>query len=391
MIKKVVYSVVILLALVSCNKEGKDLVSNVIDKLNSTNSVHFKVIQKYYYQNGIDTTHTPFEAWVVRNNKDSLRNGYIWVDNNYRPYHMVYDSGNFYLSIPPKKTTSLYAGFTEDFISPVDWIDIFLKPQLLKDLIDKSGVETVYSESDYKGEKCNKIEIRFPENKKGVTRNYTYLLSKTSHFPLWSKMEKKTKEQVYIDELTFSDVEFNQVNLTKLKESHRLVIKENPVERSGSNSETERLEKMVHIGEKAPLFKGKYYGTDKEFKLENYIGKNVIIVDFWYTHCPPCVKAMPALSQFHMEYKDKGLIIFGLNSVDNQPRSLKNLDNFLSKRKLSYDVIMTQPEVDMMYKINGYPSMYVVDKKGNIRLVEIGFEKEKFEKFKQEIIKLLEE
>ena len=339
----------------------------------------------------MDTTFTPFEAWIVRDNKDSLRNGYIWVDNNYRPYNMVYDNGNFYLSIPPKKTTALYTGFTEDFISPVDWIDIFLKPELLKELVGKVGVKTFYSEVNYKGEICDKIEIQFPKNKKGESRNYTYFLSKSHHFPLWSKMEKKTKEQVYIDELTFSDIEFNQVNLTKLKESHRLVIKENPVERSGSNSETERLEKMVHIGEKAPLFKGKYYGTDKVFKLENYIGKNVIIVDFWYTHCPPCVKAMPALSQFYTEYKDKGLKIFGLNSVDNQPRSLKNLNTFLSKRNLSYDVIMTQPEVDMMYKINGYPSMYVVGKKGNIRLVEIGFEKEKFEKFKQEIIKLLEE
>jgi len=141
-------------------------------------------------------------------------------------------------------------------------------------------------------------------------------------------MEKKTKDQTYLDELTFSDVEFNKVDLNKLKESHKLVLKENPVERSTSNSETERLEKMIHIGEKAPLFEGKYYGTEKEFKLENYIGKNVIIVDFWYTHCPPCVKAMPALSKFYTEYKDKGLKIFGLNSVGNQPRSLKNLNTF---------------------------------------------------------------
>ena len=390
MIKKAVYLVVFLLALAGCNNEEKDLVSIVTDKLKNNNSVHFKAIQKYYYQNGVDTTFTPFEAWIVRDNKDSLRNGYAWVDNNYRPYHMVYNNGNFYLSIPPKKTTVLYDNFEEEFISPVDWIDIFLKPELLKELVGKAGVKTVYSEVNYKGKKCDKIEIQIPENKKGESRNYTYLLSKSHHFPLWSKMKKKTKGQIYLDELTFSDVEFNKVDLDKLKESHKLVLKENPVERSSSNSETERLEKMIHVGEKAPLFEGKYYGTDKEFKLENYIGKNVIIVDFWYTHCPPCVKAMPALSKFYTEYKDKGLKVFGLNSVDNQPRSLKNLNTFLSKRELSYEVIMTQPEVDIMYKINGYPSMYVVDKKGNVRLVEIGFEEEKFEKFKQEIIHLLE-
>jgi thiol-disulfide isomerase/thioredoxin len=391
MIKKAIYLVAFLLVLASCNKEEKDLVTKVVDRLNSKNSVHFKAVQKYYYQNGSDTTNTPYEAWLVRDMNDSLRKGYVWVDNNYRPYHMVYDKGAFYLSIPPKKITTLDTDFREAFISPVDWIDVFLKPELFKKLIEKEGIKTVYSDSNYKGEKCDKIEIQIPKNKKGESRNYIYLLSKLNHFPLWSKMEKKTKDQIYLEEMTFSDVEFNKVDVDKLKENHKLILKKNPVERSSGNSETERLEKMIHIGEKAPLFEGKYYGTDKEFKLESYIGKNVIIVDFWYTHCPPCVKAMPALSELYTEYEDKGLKIFGLNSVDNQPRSLKNLNTFLRKRKLSYDVIMTQPKVDLMYKINGYPSMYVVDKKGNVRFVEIGFEEEKFEKFKKEIIHLLDE
>ncbi len=109
-----------------------------------------------------------------------------------------------------------------------------------------------------------------------------------------------------------------------------------------------------------------------------FIGKNVIIVDFWYTHCPPCVRAMPALSELFTKYKDRGLKIFGLNSVDNQPHRLDNLDTFLGKRELSYDVILTEPAVDRMYKISGYPTMYIVDKEGNIALIEVGFDDEKF-------------
>jgi hypothetical protein len=52
---------------------------------------------------------------------------------------------------------------------------------------------------------------------------------------------------------------------------------------------------------------------------------------------------------------------------------------------------MTAPSVDIKYKINGYPTMYVVDKSGRISFVEIGYDEEKFEVFKTHIINLLNE
>ena len=41
-----------------------------------------------------------------------------------------------------------------------------------------------------------------------------------------------------------------------------------------------------------------------------------------------------------------------------------------------------------MYKINGYPSMYIIDKEGKIAFVEIGFNEEKFSKLKEKIEEL---
>ena len=65
------------------------------------------------------------------------------------------------------------------------------------------------------------------------------------------------------------------------------------------------------------------------------------ILDFWYTHCPPCVKSMPYLSELYTQYKDKNVKIFGLNSVDNQPHSLEYLKTFLGKREITYYIILT--------------------------------------------------
>ena len=374
----------------NCNKSDEDIIAGIVKEMESHQSVHYKVKRVYHYSDQPDTTITQYEVWAVRDQNDTLRNAYVWIDNYYRPYNMIYDRGNFYLAIPPKKTTILYSAYDEDFISPTDWIDVFLDPNYLKEQISSEEVDSTFiTDIEYKGKACTKITIEFSEDGSGDQKSYTYIVSKRDFTPLWAKLESKNKEQVYNNELIFSDFEFDKVNLGVLKERQEKVLSENSVEPEGSDSEVARIERMLHIGDDAPLFEGNYYGTGEAFNLEDHIGKDVIVVDFWYTHCPPCVKAMPALSEFYTQHKDQGLKIFGLNSVDNQPRSLDNLNHFLAKRKLSYDVIMTQPAVDIDYKISGYPTMYVVDKKCKVSFVEIGYDEEKFKAFKEHVESLL--
>lgn len=373
----------------SCNQTKKDYVENLVKITKEHKSMHFKITEKFYYSNGQDTTITPFEVWVVRDKSDTLRNGYVWVDNNYRPYNMIYEQGDFYLAIPPKKITTVYPGFTEDFISPADWISVFLKPESLTKQIRDSLNKAVISDTIFENEACEKIVIRFPDSDNGDVKTTTFILDEDHAAPLWAEYLLKTDDYTYTDELYFSDYEFNKDFLQDLKKRQEKVLKENPVERIGANSKTAMLERMLHIGDKAPLFQGNYYDGGKAFKLSDFIGKKVIIVDFWYTHCPPCVRAMPALSGLFDKYKEKGLQVFGLNSVDNQPHSMPNLKKFLKKRQLSYDVLMITPDVDIMYKISGYPTMYLVDKDGKIAYAEAGFDPESFETLKAKVEDLL--
>ena len=68
---------------------------------------------------------------------------------------------------------------------------------------------------------------------------------------------------------------------------------------------------------------------------------------------------------------------------------MDNLKRFLSNREISYDIIMTQPEVDKAYKIQGYPSMYVIGLDGKITYVEVGYDAESFAKLKYKVFNLL--
>ena len=387
--KKLIIAILIVPVFMACTSKPVDVKSDVVKKLKELNSIHFKAVEKSYYSNEPDTTVTPYEVWAVRDAGDSLKGGYVWVDNNYRPYNMMYEKGDFYLAIPPKKTTILYPGFNEPFINETDWIDFFLKPDVFAEILSGKQNKVEIKDTLFNGKESILMKVDFPKSRKGKSKHYTFVLDRKMYAPQWSEFTMITKDFIYHDVMEFSGFEVNSVDLPALKERQKKVLAENPVEVNGAGGELSRLEKMLHPGDAAPLFMAKYYSNEKSFELKDFIGKNVIIVDFWYTHCHPCVKAMPSLDKLYRKYSDKGLKVFGLNSVDNQPRSRKMLDNFLSKRDISYDIILATPEVDIMYKVNGYPTMYVVDKNGKIAYSEIGFDEESFSKLVEKVEELL--
>jgi len=372
----------------ACDNKEHSFMSEAVKHLKIKQSIHYKINQKYYYLNAKDTAYTPCEVWIVRNNADSLRKGTVWANNYYRPYHMFLENGDFYLSIPPKKVTAFYPKFKGGLISNVDAIDFFLTPELFEKQLSDSNNLVSITDTIFQNNDCKKIFIQSSKSKKS-TQSATYIISKNHYMPLYAVLKTRTKEYTLFEELTFSDFTFNQVNAKGLHKKQERILSENPVEDREASSETSKLESMLHMGDKAPLFKGKFYSDKADFTLKDYIGKHIIIVDFWYTHCPPCVRAIPSLMSLYEEHKDKGLKIFGLNSVDNQARSLKNLDKFLSKRTINYDIVMIESEVDMNYKIKQYPTLYIIDKNGDIAFVELGYTEESFEHLKAKVEALL--
>jgi thiol-disulfide isomerase/thioredoxin len=71
------------------------------------------------------------------------------------------------------------------------------------------------------------------------------------------------------------------------------------------------------------------------FKLSDFRGK-VLVVDFWATYCPPCVRQVPKLAELSRKYRDKGLEVIGLTADDRADQ--KEVVEFLKKAGADYTV-----------------------------------------------------
>lgn len=96
---------------------------------------------------------------------------------------------------------------------------------------------------------------------------------------------------------------------------------------------------------------------------ETLAGK-VVIVNFWATWCPPCLKEIPDLVQVY-EQHGADVVILGVLSGDNV--SSQELLDFASANMLSYPIVRATREIGNAFGNPGsLPTTFVYDRRGNL-------------------------
>lgn len=221
----------------------------------------------------------------------------------------------------------------------------------------------IMSDTLYLNKECFKITV-FAKNKK--SKKYvqnginTYIINKQNFLPL---SQSFTGSVLGVDLYELHSVQYLEINPKFEKDYFKIEIvnQENKVivEAKIAPTNMESIIKNWTI----PLT------NEENLQLLDLKGK-VVILDFWYKSCLPCLVLMPELNKLAKKYKD--VIIIGINDIDAKASTLEYLqkNQFVYQSSYAHKINLAET-----LNVNIFPSTIVIGKDGKIIFIENGYNK----------------
>jgi peroxiredoxin/outer membrane lipoprotein-sorting protein len=131
-----------------------------------------------------------------------------------------------------------------------------------------------------------------------------------------------------------------------------------------------RQESLNHplVGKPAPDFTLDLLDGGK-MTLSQHKGKDIVVLDFWATWCPPCIKSMPIMVETTGEFKDRNVVFYAVNK--NQEKAV--VERFMKRQKYKTTVALdTDNSVSSKYGVQSIPFSVIIGKDGLVKLVHKG-------------------
>jgi peroxiredoxin len=141
----------------------------------------------------------------------------------------------------------------------------------------------------------------------------------------------------------------------------------------------------ISVGDTVPSFKARTIDGDKSLALEDYRGK-VVLIDFWASWCPPCLKSFPKYDALRNELGTKDFEIVAINVDENTD----DARSFLAKHPVGFPIAKDPKGVlPGVFGVKAMPTSYLIDQNGVVKYVHAAFKEGDIEKLKAEIQKLI--
>lgn len=120
--------------------------------------------------------------------------------------------------------------------------------------------------------------------------------------------------------------------------------------------------------------------------LRTYAGK-IVVVDFWASWCQPCRRSFPWLNEMQSRYRDRGLVVLGVNT----DATAADAERFLHDVPARF-TILRDPEGALAthYRLAGMPSSLIFGPAGQLLVTHVGFREADRAAREAELVRLLD-
>ena len=119
----------------------------------------------------------------------------------------------------------------------------------------------------------------------------------------------------------------------------------------------------------APDFSGDSVNGKGKVALAQWKGK-VVIVDFWATWCKPCQKSFPKLEELRVKDSASGLEVAGVSEDDEG----NGVGDFGATNGAKFPLLWDKDKsIANKWHPPNMPSSFILDKKGVVRFVHLGY------------------
>ncbi|HJW28343.1 MAG TPA: TlpA disulfide reductase family protein [Saprospiraceae bacterium] len=309
---------------------------------------------------------------LVKDNHDPLFKGFVHIDLD--SIIMGYDGQHLYQYL--QKRSTLYVD--NPLINP----GTFIKSTEYKDLVDDgflnnslgliryiqdTTIQKRYADTLIDQVPCLGIRFFLPDRDEytGI-RFYVALDSQTNSYKFKSFATTFQGNQ-QVMEWKFSHVSYSndtiideQKEMFSRKYDHIVDISQTPEEK-----------KDLKVYDFSKL-EGPVLNQDVHIRLDT-IKAPFYILDFWYSSCMPCIKMIPQINTLADKYHEKGILVMGINMIDNQVKDKSRLDRFLTYNPMHYSTIMLPENIQKEIGLEGFPTCILLDRNFKLIFSDVGF------------------
>jgi|TARA_R110000737_G_scaffold17130_1_gene34618 thiol-disulfide isomerase/thioredoxin len=379
----------LLFCFASFGQDAKEILKQSYDKCQSVQNGYYEMTKYMKYMSEKDTSKTIFKCSFKKLKDDSLYSSafhYKVFWNDTTSFEVMYTGDDFVTTSSKDSTATImskkvwakeiksyahnytfYSPLTNKKSSPL---------QHDSDFIDNQHLFKFIGQENLNGALCYHIQVNeIPENDsteamKTLRQEYQYWIKKEDMIPVQYSiafdlvMNNDTMYQ-------YEKIVLNKYEINNLKDENILTLNSIPTYYKTKDYVPYKSPDPLKKDTIAPNWELLSL-TDEKISLKSLQGQ-LVLIDFFYKSCYPCMQALPALQALHEKYKSKGLRIIGIDPYDKKE---DDIAAFLAKRGVTYTVLLGGKDAAKDYHVSGYPTMYLIDKTGKIIFTQVGYGKD---------------